>query len=99
MQNEHCLFCLDDTGEIINTSIFGCSCVYYYHKNCMKTWVLHKMICPICKSSLGDKQNIVVITSHSPQRIPIDRPTCSILIILVILLALLLGIIYSVIFF
>ena len=48
--HNECPICL--TEFIVGDSLKKLPCGHLFHKNCIQSWFLRKMICPNCKSSV-----------------------------------------------
>lgn len=48
-QTEPCTICLDvpEPGEMVTTL----ACCHWYHRECIREWLSHSRLCPLCKAS------------------------------------------------
>jgi len=51
LQNE-CPICLENL--LVGDSVYLTPCCHYFHKNCLKDWILIENICPSCRMKLGN---------------------------------------------
>ena len=51
--NETCSICLLDMNEASN--IHKTPCNHFFHENCIKTWFMSKVTCPVCRHVCMDE--------------------------------------------
>ncbi|PWA84114.1 Zinc finger, RING/FYVE/PHD-type [Artemisia annua] len=49
-EGEICVVCQTEFEK--NQRLAVLKCKHYYHRNCIRRWLLHKNICPLCKSQV-----------------------------------------------
>ena len=61
---EECPICLEKLKK--NNTIYLIPCCHYFHKECLKNWVMVENYCPICRSELGkhsqDEIDMAILT-------------------------------------
>jgi hypothetical protein len=46
-----CAICMSDIQTGYRLIQLGCS--HVYHQSCLKKWLLHRSICPVCKANVN----------------------------------------------
>jgi len=50
--NKKCVICLEDF--VSKEKVIALPCIHFFHKPCIKKWVIKENTCPICKFELSE---------------------------------------------
>ena len=52
-QKDDCIICFDDYSE--NNKCSELYCGHKFHNSCIREWILHREVCPLCNTELKKK--------------------------------------------